>query len=252
MIKRKTPVLKQINSTNRSHKIYDSLKIYKMKKILFIIIILSVNVINSQIEYGKVEYKAYFGEDELLKSLGKETYEEYIKEVESEEFVLEFNKKAFVYYIKPAMNNNKNIFYYKEKDSLFSVYPNYNNEYLIFEKKDTNWEITTESKEIQGFKCFKAVSSYEVDRGKNFKKLTFPLIAWFTPEIPFSCGPFAYDNLPGVILEIQIRNITYGAKSIDLRKKEIEESKIKSPEYNKYKQITLEDYNQMRIKEMEE
>lgn len=62
------------------------------------------------------------------------------------------------------------------------------------------WKITKESKNILGFNCFKATSSYKtIDL--NGEDIEIAVYAWFTPEINISAGPLGFDNLPGIVLE---------------------------------------------------
>lgn len=58
--------------------------------------------------------------------------------------------------------------------------------------KQFNWEILSENKKIKGFNAQKATTSYA---GRNY-------IAWFTSEIPIPDGPYKFNGLPGLILEI--------------------------------------------------
>jgi len=53
------------------------------------------------------------------------------------------------------------------------------------------WDVTNDTKVIAGYKCNKATTSF---RGREW-------IAWFTPEIPVSFGPWKLHGLPGLILE---------------------------------------------------
>ena len=79
--------------------------------------------------------------------------------------------------------------------------------------------MVNESKEIEGFWCYKATSTkVVVNRKGTFR---FPIIAWYCPKIPFSFGPNGYGNLPGLILELQVRNVVYGVKKIDLNLKKM-------------------------------
>ncbi|WP_417884999.1 GLPGLI family protein [Zunongwangia sp.] len=55
------------------------------------------------------------------------------------------------------------------------------------------WEIQSEVKEVSGYEVQKATTSFG---GRDF-------IAWFTPEIPLSDGPYKFAGLPGLILELQ-------------------------------------------------
>ena len=47
-----------------------------------------------------------------------------------------------------------------------------------------------------------------------------PVVAWFCPDLPYSFGPNGYCGLPGLILELQIRNGVYGVKRIDFNTKD--------------------------------
>lgn len=53
------------------------------------------------------------------------------------------------------------------------------------------WNITSETKKIQNYTCYKAATSF---RGNNFE-------AWFTPDIPINAGPWKLYGLPGLIVE---------------------------------------------------
>jgi GLPGLI family protein len=202
-----------------------------------------------QINTGYVIYHSTFGEDEIFNSMPKNMIEEHKIEVENEVHILEFNKNEAVYYLENDLKNKREFLQYKHKDSLYSILPKISNDFgklIIKEVKDNKWEITGESKLIENYTCYKAVSYYEAYTFKGITK--FPLIAWFCPEIPFSYGPQMYANLPGLVLEIQIRNIVYGAKVVSLNSLP-KNSKLSKPEIKSYKYITLEDYNK-KIEEM--
>lgn len=82
------------------------------------------------------------------------------------------------------------------------------------EKKVENWILTSESKLIDNNLCYKATNTYTVVNPKGTFK--FPVTAWYCPKLPYSYGPSGYGNLPGLILELQVRNVNYGVKKIDV------------------------------------
>lgn len=70
-----------------------------------------------------------------------------------------------------------------------------------------SWEILPENKLIEGYQAQKATTTFA---GRNY-------IAWFTSEIPISEGPYKFNGLPGLILEISdIQNhYNYKLKSFE-------------------------------------
>lgn len=65
-------------------------------------------------------------------------------------------------------------FYYEQKLNLFT------------------WELHEETKVVNGYNAQKATMNYS---GRDY-------IAWFTNEIPISDGPFKFNGLPGLIIEL--------------------------------------------------
>ncbi|MBT0533595.1 GLPGLI family protein [Riemerella anatipestifer] len=55
------------------------------------------------------------------------------------------------------------------------------------------WKISSTTKKIGDYLAVKATTRYS---GRNYE-------AWFTQEIPFSYGPYLFQGLPGLILEIR-------------------------------------------------
>lgn len=110
---------------------------------------------------------------------------------------------------------------------------------LIKEKSKEDWQFYNETKLIDNYLCYKATSINKVDNGAG-KIFNHPVTAWYCPELPYSCGPNGYSNLPGLILEIQVRNVVYGIKKIDLNSTLDFDSKF----LNSVKTITVEELNQ--------
>lgn len=112
-----------------------------------------------------------------------------------------------------AMSGYKGIVYNLEKKVLI------NNQLLgknIYSEGDLqrNWILTNETKLIDNYLCYKATNIYKVTNGE--KIFNHAVIAWFCPKLPYPFGPNGYGNLPGLILELQVRNIVFGAKIIKL------------------------------------
>lgn len=85
-------------------------------------------------------------------------------------------------------------------------------------KQKENWTITTETKLIDNYKCYKATNIYQVISPN--KVFNHPVIAWFCPDLPYKYGPNGYNNLPGLILELQERNAVYGVRKINFNSEE--------------------------------
>lgn len=60
-------------------------------------------------------------------------------------------------------------------------------------KQLLDWEILPDTKTIQGYESQKAKTAF---RGREYT-------AWFTTEIPLSDGPYKFNGLPGLILELK-------------------------------------------------
>ncbi|MFC4689035.1 GLPGLI family protein [Dokdonia genika] len=88
-----------------------------------------------------------------------------------------------------------------------------------------SWTITSESKNILGFSCYKAIASIIDPSEEN--KLTPPLTAWFSNELGFRGGPTAYATLPGIILELESPKIKFEATKV----KKSNKTHIRIPNY---------------------
>ena len=98
------------------------------------------------------------------------------------------------------------------------------------------WKIEKENETILGYSCTKATTTFH---GRNY-------IAWFTPDIPISEGPWKFTGLPGLIMKIyddkkekifeciQVENVSW---SDPILKTKIGRSTVKTTKENFYKQL---------------
>jgi GLPGLI family protein len=88
--------------------------------------------------------------------------------------------------------NHKYSIYIKDNDLLFHTYIAL--DYMHYEEKlNYNWQITEETREINGYTARKALTTYG---GRNWE-------AWYTSEIALNSGPYKFKGLPGLILEVK-------------------------------------------------
>ena len=83
------------------------------------------------------------------------------------------------------------------------------------------WKIERETKEILGYKCQKATTSF---RGRTWT-------AWYAPDIPVQDGPWKLWGLPGLILEAKDGNSLYNFVAIGLERKDTEPISVRKKQY---------------------
>ena len=186
------------------------------------------------------------------------------------EFELLYDNEKSLFQLVDKLDENSNSFdakitkgiydghlkFYKNKTEnikLFNVFEKgviYNVE-TDFE--DYKWEINpNETKEISGFKCYKATAKTE--RKHNGKtQETFQSFAWFTYEIPTSFGPRGLDGLPGLVLEGSFdgKKIFY-VTSINKTNRNIEKpSAQKTISYEEYSNLKYDSVLEMKKAQQE-
>ncbi len=113
--------------------------------------------------------------------------------------------------------------------------------YLINDEiKNLDWKINESStKKLLGYQCLEAETIF---RGREIK-------AFFAPEIKIDAGPFKFSGLPGLILEVYVKNLKHyrwKATSIDLNNKE----KISfQPLYKNLNKIELKEFVALKDEE---
>jgi len=145
----------------------------------------------------------------------------------------------------PQESNNINVI---QKDVERFLTTDLKNDSLIFKEKinndiyiisenvpKINWKLDAEiTKKIDSFICHKATANF---RGRKYT-------AWYSLEYPIQMGPWKFNGLPGLIMEIYDENNRYywGVTQINFTKKEV----IFPNEISLYKKIDLRKYVELR------
>ncbi|MCF2873635.1 MULTISPECIES: GLPGLI family protein [unclassified Tenacibaculum] len=198
-----------------------------MKKITLLILLFTFNLIIAQTK-GRIRYRAFFSKSEAteeLRAVNVLRYQEYLDEEMMAKMLiynLDFNKSKSLFYLsKNLISEHEDqerkkyvtalfygfdkIYIDKKEDKLIEeLYYSYQNLLKVRKANFINWKLTEETKEIKGYKCFKATYTYiQKWRGREFP---WEIIAWYSPEIPVKLGPIRYGGLPGLILELSEDN----------------------------------------------
>lgn len=204
------------------------------RKIILICFIFMNLVIYSQKTFGEVFYEkkmldiknnrkkvssknSFFKfREKINKNLKKVTYSLIFNETESLFFSSKIMEKDIDRSLKLAINfgGGRGILYTNIKTKLkLHQADGYGERFLINGEIKYNWIITQETKKIDKYLCYKAILK------DNTSKKGKDIIAWFSPEIPFSFGPNGYCALPGLILELELSNgFLFKAVKINLKK----------------------------------
>lgn len=89
---------------------------------------------------------------------------------------------------------------------------------VIDSLRQRKWELTNETKKIGDYTCYKATAAIErgAEGDDDENNSLFPknngkkdkITVWYTPDIPIGQGPDGYWGLPGLILEVQGKDMS--------------------------------------------
>ncbi len=193
-------------------------------KFIIFIVTLSVGNCYSQTS-GRVTYAVVLDEDT---NKDKDPEIEAIRDVAKKQtFSLQFNSDLSQF--TSNENLNVNPFYNKmayvsytcgydffyDKTSKLQLFRKQGNTLIQSKSKSVNWVITSETKLIDKYLCFKAEYNLEYLAADNVMKKR-SIVAWFAPSIPFPFGPKEYYGLPGLILELKEWDTVFIATKIEL------------------------------------
>lgn len=106
---------------------------------------------------------------------------------------------------------------------------------------DSRWKITGQQKEIIGYRCMEAVS---VDTSGK------ATVVWFSPDFGAKGGPGLFNNLPGMVLEV---NMNDGARVFIATKVEsMEPGTVKPQKPGEGKRVTEEEFRTIVSEKMKE
>ncbi len=270
--------------------------------IIVLMLIFSVNL-NAQDFQGKAFYQTKTTMDldqwggRQLNAEQKKRIQERMKSFLEKEYVLTFNKTESLYKEEEKLEAPGSGRGWGSFGNSFAGGPKYKNvkskevlqdqeffgkQFLIKDElKSLEWKMTTETKQIGSYTCFKATATKTVDQfdwrsmrrrgNKRDQKAdgeakkdstktsddpmseiempkTIEVVAWYTPQIPINQGPDDFWGLPGLILEVSADRTTILCTKIVMNPKEKEE--INKPE--KGQEVTQAEYNEIITKKMEE
>lgn len=253
-------------------------------RVLILALALVISEVNAQGIQGIVTYKVKRNADIKFDTTKTNTYaynqmKNMIKHQLEKTYMLSFNEEESLYKQKKssALKKTDTLFKFNSFGNAFNtgiLYKNIKenrwvdqknikgNTFLVKDEIDKiDWTLTSESKHIGRYKCFKATYVRKVEvittrlnsnsnienlaGEKNQSKIKERIVtAWYTPRIPVSNGPDKYQGLPGLILEIHDGDLSIVLNKIKLNPKQKVE--IEAP--TKGEEISQEKYDQI-IKE---
>lgn len=210
------------------------------KLVLFTLVLLS-NSLFSQNKCGEVTYRVVFSQDSTLQKKSDRLYQLQQQAASGSSKVklqLLFNKEFSKFSLQKTIEDSdvklaiawancgntiyndlktKKSYYNSESNSMGIVKKD---EFLIYNDLGDNWIETTESKKIDEFDCYKATKIIEFSTKKGLQKKE--ITAWYCPKIPYSFGPKGYCGLPGLILELTDKNVTFIVEKFSLKDNSVE------------------------------
>lgn len=205
-----------------------------IKFILVIIIVFSFNKIEAQ-KTGTVIYKVSLKKTDENKKEKQKYIFLYSLESIAKKFDLKLvfsDKESFYQQIDPmkisheeenlydtakVVFNTNGTFYYSMVNRKITEEKDFTGEKFLIEKKInlSDWELTNVKKKIGDYICYKATRNYKYESRNG--KTSVNQIVWYCPEIPFSFGPGVFVGFPGLVVRVEVGNIIYTAKKIELK-----------------------------------
>ena len=256
-----------------------------MKVLLTTTLLLFVMSLVAQDFQGKATYKTHRKNSFKIKSInGSSSNDKFQKEMEEKmkkmfqkTFILNFTKEESTYkqeatlkapqpqanglsFVSFGGGSDNSILYKNIKENSYVNKTDIMGKAFLIKDdlKNLDWELTSETKNIGTYTCYKATYSVEAEKTsmkmadnqlkQTKEKYTKTTTAWFTMQIPVSNGPENYGGLPGLILEINDGKLTIVCTEIILNPK----SKIKIEVPEKGKKVNQKKFDEIQEKKSKE
>jgi GLPGLI family protein len=216
----------------------------------------------NNIKNGKVKYDI-----SIIESVDKNKYSPKVYEfinyfsTYKEKSELVFNEKESVFNVinRPQTPNEPSLdmflnftktdgkhYYNKETNEKLLAKESFGENIILdLSNEKISWVITKESKQINGYQCFKAYANVLKIANLN-KRSTNKVVAWFCPKIPMNFGPIKYHGLPGLILELETKAIfKYKLVASEII---FNDNSIKLEKELKGKRMSIEEFEKMAQK----
>lgn len=192
-------------------------------------------LICGEIDYVQsTHFSRDFSKDFILKFSNNHSIYKEVNLTKEEEKIKQADKDEGLQISIDVPRNNLNPeFFYNDRENFYFMEVWYDNELLVKEVGLAwQWDLKDEVKKIGKFNCQKASSTF---RGREYT-------AWFTEEIPVPYGPWKFQGLSGLILEIYDKDRVFHivAKNVRIDKQRDCEIKVDRSKFNSA--ITIEQY----------
>jgi GLPGLI family protein len=252
-----------------------------MKTIITTLTILTffiVSSITAQEFSGRAIYKTsrksnfkIEGDKSVVNDKMKEEMQKRIQKMNQKTYILEFDKFKSTYIQEVSLESptpnaggnmmfmsfggsgNASVYYKNVQEKKYSHKTDIMGKVFLVKDKlpQYDWVLSSETKNIGMYTCYKATFSKEVENTKitlvdgkpkeEKEKVIETTTAWYTPQVPISNGPSDYQGLPGLILEINDGKTTIVCTEIILNP--TDKLKIEAPK--KGKVVTQEKFDKI-------
>lgn len=257
-----------------------------MKAIITTLALVFITTLSAQNFTGKAIYKTSkksnvkFGKNqEGITDKMQEEFQKRIQKMNQKTFILNFDKTTSIYkeeekleapktkvgsggiqMISLGGSGSTDIYYKNIKQKRFANKTEIMGKaFLVKDKLKTyDWELSSETKNIGKYTCYKATYTKEEENTKismvngetkeTTTKETIVTTAWYTTALPISNGPADYHGLPGLILEINDGKNTIVCVEIILNPKKT--MTIEEP--TKGKVVSLKKYTKIQKQKSDE